>query len=194
MDAFLNFQIMNNMDKLTNIYWWKNQYYNLCAWINPRQKWLTKKIPNRFCDKVELIPLVLFEILVNFVEDEDGLESIWGNRYLNEEYSEDYRKIREPIRKELEEIYEYIKTDRARLEKELDESYPKAINGGDLFDHLEEDDSNGKKMYKLKSCEEIYGMSYEEAYCEVRRLEALIEERDTWAMTGIIKHRDYLWT
>lgn len=169
--------------------------YELRAWFNPRQKWLTKKIPNTWYDKVELIPLCLFEILKHFVEKEEGLESIWGERYLNDPHvSEDYRAIREPVRKELEEIYEYITKDRAQLEKELDGAYPEAINGGDLFDRVDEIDKNGNKFYTMKSCEEIYGMSYEEAYAEVRRLEALIEERDTWAMVGIIKNRAYLWS
>jgi hypothetical protein len=37
-------------------------------------------------------------------------------------------------------------------------------------------------------------MSYNDAYSKVNKLEALIEEKDTWAMTGIIKHRQHLWT
>jgi hypothetical protein len=37
-------------------------------------------------------------------------------------------------------------------------------------------------------------MPYKEAYAEVRRLEALIEEKDMWAMKTIIKHYQKMWT
>lgn len=179
---------------LTSSYHRRELKWDIICYFRPRQQWLVDKLPRQFCDKVELIPLVLFEILVNFVEDEEGLEGIWGDRYLNDEYSEDYRIIREPIRKELEEIYEYIKKDRPELEKQLDLSYPKPLDGGNFFDHITEVGEDGKKMYQMKSCEQIYGLSYKEAYAEVHRLEALIEERDTWAMIGIIKNREHLWT
>jgi Mn-dependent DtxR family transcriptional regulator len=46
----------------------------------------------------------------------------------------------------------------------------------------------------MRSCEELYGMPYKEAYAEVRRLEALIEEKDMWAMNTIIKHYQKMWT
>jgi hypothetical protein len=177
---------------ITNSYWWKEQFYNIRDWFNPRQKWLIKKIPNHFCDKVELIPIILFEILVNFVEDEEGLESIWGERYTGE--SEDWRLIREPIRKELEEIYDYIKNIRPQLQKELDVSYPKPLDGGNFFDHIDEIDKDGNKVYQMRTCEQIYGKSYKDAYAEVHRLEALIEEKDTWAMMGIVRLRQSLWT
>jgi hypothetical protein len=142
-----------------------------------------------------LIQLCIFESFKHFVEKEEGLESIWGSRYDGE--SEDWRIIRQPVREELEEIYEYIKSGRDLLQKELDESYPEPINGGCMLDHLDsivEEDGKEVIKYKMKSCEEIYGKSYYEAYAEVHRLEALIEEKDTWAMTGIIKNRAYLWT
>jgi hypothetical protein len=57
-----------------------------------------------------------------------------------------------------------------------------------------EEDGKTVKSYRMKSVEEIYGMSYEEAYREVHRLEKLIEDKDTEAMIGIIKNRQYLWT
>jgi len=134
-------------------------------------------------------------MLIHFVEVEEGLESIWGDNYLDDPHiSEDYRLAREPVRKELEEIYEYIKNGRPQLQKELDESYPNVIEDGSMFDRLFEEDKGTYKMYRMKTCEELYGKSYEEAYAEVHRLEALIDDRDTWAMTGIIKNRAYLWT
>jgi hypothetical protein len=171
------------------------QWWALKSWFNPRQKWLMDKIPRQFCDKVELIPLCIFESFKHFVEQEDGLEGIWGERYENDEsISEAYREQREPIRKELDAIYEYIKNERTSLQEQLENSYPVAINGGDLFDSVVSEDDTTPKYSTMNSCEKIYGMSYFEAYKEVHRLEALIEEKDTWAMISIIKNRMYLWT
>jgi Mn-dependent DtxR family transcriptional regulator len=49
-------------------------------------------------------------------------------------------------------------------------------------------------MKALRSCEEMYGLPYEEAYAETQRLEALIEEKDMWAMQTIVKYYQKLWT
>jgi len=185
------------MDTITNSFWWRMKWYGLRAWFNPRQKWLIKKIPNTWCDSVELVPLCLFEILKNFVEKEEGLESIWGDRYIGESCSEVYRESREPVRKELEEIYEYIKNGRSLLQEELDAAYPTPLDGGNLFDLCDpivEEDGKTVKSYIMKPVEAIYGMSFAEAYGEVHRLEKLIEDKDTKAMIGIIKNRAYLWT
>jgi hypothetical protein len=184
--------------RFTNSYWWREQFWKVRDYFNPRQKWLVKVIPKTYTDKVELVPLILFEILINFVEDEEGLDSIWSVEHINDPYiSEDYRAIREPIRKELDEVYEYIKTTRKVLQDTLGSSYPEAINGGDLFDRLTPimgEDGKTIILYEMKSCEEIYGKSYEEAYADVRRIEDLIEQKDAWAMETIVKHRNYLWT
>ena len=59
-------------------YKWK--VYNF---FRSSQHWLIKKIPRSYQDKVELIPLILFAILIDFVETEQGLNS------LNHEYTED---------------------------------------------------------------------------------------------------------
>ena len=187
-----------NMDKLTNSFWWRMKWCEIRDWFNPKQEWLYDKIPNHWCDKVELTWICLSEMLIHFVEVEDGLESIWGERYMDDPYtSQAYMESREPVRKELEEIYEYIKTDRPQLHNELENSYPKPLDGGDLFDHvvpIVEEDGKTVKAYQMKSVEEIYGMSFEEAYGEVHRLEKLIEDKDTEAMIAIIKNRQYLWT
>jgi hypothetical protein len=178
---------------LTSSYHRRELKWDIICYFRPRQQWLVDKLPRQFCDKVELIPLVMFEMLIHFVEDEEGLDGIWGPHY---EESDTWKSIREPVRKELEDAYNYIKTDRPLLQKELDESYPEALDGGSLLDHVDPViQEDGKiKHYTMRSCEQIYGMSYEEAYGEVHRLEKLIFERDTETMMTIIKHREYLWT
>lgn len=41
--------------------------------INPKQRWLIRKIPRHWKDKSELIPDLLFSMVIHFVEKEDGL-------------------------------------------------------------------------------------------------------------------------
>jgi len=78
----------------------------------PRQKWLTKKIPNTWCDKTELIRICLFECLVNYVEEE--MDSIdW-------EHCDEIKEAKANILK----CYLWIKIERPALEKEQEESWP----------------------------------------------------------------------
>jgi hypothetical protein len=72
---------------------------------------------------------------------------------------------------ELRDVYVYIKTERALLQKQHDESYPD---------------------YPLPL--ELEGKSYNEVYAETNRLEKLIKEKDQWAMHAIVNHVGYLWT
>ena len=46
----------------------------------------------------------------------------------------------------------------------------------------------------MRTCDDVYGMSFTEAYAEVDRLEKLIEEKDMWAMNTIVKYYQYMWT
>ena len=65
-------------------------------------------------------------------------------------------------------MYNYIKIIRPNLEKQLNNSYPPYPDSRSL--------------------------PYAVAYAESNRLEALIEERETWALNKIIEHRAVLWT
>jgi len=147
------------------------------AYFNPRQKWLTKVIPNTWCDKTELVPLVLFTILIDFVESEKGTDQLhvdWTDElekgYVTKEYVESVKAIYA----ELEEAYHYAKTGRAALQKALDESYP-------------EIDMTRKDAWKTEQ-------PYHIAYAETNRLEKELEDKDQWAMGIIIKHVGVLWT
>jgi hypothetical protein len=135
---------------------------------------------------------LLFTCLVHYVEKEEGLQDQvdWSDDlkkgYLSQEYYDNIKATDS----ELRAVYDYIKVERPALEEQYDNSYPtpssKEIN--DLF--VKNEDGN----YTMRSCEEMYGLSYEEAYAETHRLEALIEEKDMWAMQTIIKHYQKLWT
>ena len=147
------------------------------AFLNPRQKWLTKKIPNTWCDKVELIPLCLFEMIKHFVEDE--IDSVpWSldedveKGYCTREYSDKMVAAENKIR----EIYNYYTVVRPDLYKQLDGSFPDL--GANFMDSW---NSINIDLYKTM-------------YSELNRLEELIEKKDTEYLLDIIKLRGYLWT
>lgn len=162
-----------------------------------QQDWLRKEIPWDWCDKVELIPRLLFTCLINFVDEENGLNQLDGDwdkevsaGYVNQDYVDNVFKVYG----ELKEAYTYVKNERPQLLIDLDNSYPVMLNPNeDSFEPLQELE-NGLWVSVFKTCEERYGKSYEEVYRETNRLEALISEKDQWAMNIITKHVGYLWT
>lgn len=86
----------------------------LCK-INPRQKWLTKQIPNEWSDKVALIRDINFAMVVHFIDGEKCFEH---TDYENS--SEGHAKFA----RELMECYLYIKTRRPMLDKQCWDSFP----------------------------------------------------------------------
>ena len=184
-------RVFRSPSLLFNSFYWWDLRYKINAFFNPRQKWLTKTIPNTWCDKVSLVPHLLFTCLVHYVEDENGLqdEIDWSADLEKGYTSQEYVDNLKATDSELRSVYNYIKTERPQLEEQHDNSYPTSNSkGGDFFVQ----DADGR--YTMRSCEDLYGMSYEEAYAETHRLEALIEEKDMWAMQTIIKHYQKLWT
>jgi len=173
-----------------SFYWWDFRY-KLEAFFNPRQKWLTKTIPNTWCDKVTLIPHLLFTCLTHYVEDEKGLQDHidWTEDLEKGYVSQQYVDSVLETDRELRAVYNYIKTERSQLEEQHENSYPTPKDPNSDFLVQKEDG-----RYITKSCEELYGLSFEEAYAETHRLETLLEEKDMWAMNTIIKHHQKMWT
>lgn len=156
---------------LCNRFWRSDVIDPILTFFNPRQKWLTKVIPNTWCDKVELVPTVNFAILVDFVESEKGLSQLdlnWSddlkNGYVSQEYIDNVNRVYG----ELKDVYTYIKVERPHLEKQLSESYPPFPDSKDV--------------------------PYSVAYSEVNRIEKCLADKDTWALLKIIEHRGCLWT
>jgi hypothetical protein len=163
----------------TNAYTRSRVWDDVCAWFNPRQKWLTDVIPNTWCDKTELIPRVLFICLVDFVDNEKGLDQLnvdWSSDlaagYITQEYVDEVNSKYGLLK----EVYDYIKTERHQLHIDLDAAYPPMP---DLFT---------KRTVTMEEG------SYEKLYGEVNRIEKLIEEKDQWAMKAIVEHVGILWT
>jgi hypothetical protein len=101
-------------------------YYKIRDMLFPRQRWLTKKIPKDWCDKPELIKIILFETLVHFVEEENGLSDLKVN--WDEDISAGFIRQnaidhKRNILLRLNEAYSYIKNDRPRLIQKLADDY-----------------------------------------------------------------------
>jgi hypothetical protein len=145
--------------------------YALSCFFFPRQRWLTKKIPKTWCDKVELVPLVLFEILKNFVEDEEGLNQLdldWETDVANGWVSREYVDSVSADYIELKEAYTAIVETLPLLEKKEIE----------LLDAL------------LDS-----GMKYgSEEWIAHSSIEKEIEDLKMKTLQTIIKHYQILWT
>jgi hypothetical protein len=153
------------MDKIFCKWFWKDFYYKqISSRINPRQKWLIKKIPRTYCDKVELIRILLYECIIQFVE-KDGEDCF---NVVDWEWNKDVKDEGDKIK----EIYNWIKIERPLKEKEMWASYPEA----DIFN-----------LNKNKK-------SYEEKYGRVNELEKYIEDKDEKYLIEIVKLRRCLWT
>lgn len=102
-------------------------YEKISATLNPRQKWLTKKIPNTWSDKVWLIPELNFEMVVHFVDGEDCFSSVV--------YDDTTDHIK--FAKGLKECYHYITATRPKLQKDYDDSFPEKPTGDFKKDYVE---------------------------------------------------------
>jgi hypothetical protein len=176
MKAYLKnlFRVFRKPSMLFNRFWRSDVYYGFTSYFNPRQKWLTRVIPNTWCDKVELVPQIIFACLIDFVEGEKGLSQLdfdWEKELEDGHVSQEYVDNVIKVYSELRDVYVYIKTERALLQKQHVASYPD---------------------YPLPP--ELEGKGYYEVYAETNRLEKLIKEKDQWAMHAIVTHVGYLWT
>lgn len=112
----IQFYIRNKiLFKMTKGYVGNWIYENISCRISPRQKWMTKDVPNTWTDKVWLIPHINFKMVTHFVEDEKCFDFT------------DYEASGEPHIKfatELKECYDYIKNVRPSLEKQAENSFP----------------------------------------------------------------------
>jgi hypothetical protein len=184
-----------NLHLLTNRFFWSDIEWKIRNFFFPQTKWLRKLIGRGYCEPQWLIENVLFATLVHFVEEEDGLNAILNYDIAEESLKNDYITqgyidSREPIRQQVEAAYNYIKIVRPRMEIEMESLYPKSNKSfNELFVPIE-----GSTDKRMLSCEEQYGMSYDEAYGPVNDLEEEIKALDTFYLKVIIDNRESLWS
>lgn len=110
-EELFNSDFMIELRWLPSKVWWKIEKVldTINEFFNPRQKYLTSKIPNSWCDKTSLVRICLFEMLVHYIEEEDAFNFIdWSS-------TEKDKKIKQ----DLEMCYEYIKIRRPQIVKKL---------------------------------------------------------------------------
>ena len=171
-------------------YIWSNLCSTIKYWFKPQQKWLIDEIPNTWCDKTELIKRLLFKMLEHYVEEEHGLqdkEDWTTHEHVSQDYIDQVKKVDGSLR----EVYQYIKVRRPKLEKQLEDAYPKIEHAGvkcwrvvEFFKVL-----NDTPALKKEREDNI-----RKAYARVDHIEKLIIELDEWALTTIVKNRFSMWT
>lgn len=153
-----------------HFYWW---CHNL---LFPKQKWLTKKVPRGWSDKPELIRDILFECLVNYVEEEKAFDNLgwdWSDEVEAGHISQEEADATNKAREELEWAYVYIKCHRPRKKAYENDLLDKAFEGVDFFDTIP------------KQQEAILDESI--------KIEDYIREHDQKTLDIIVKHYERLW-
>lgn len=171
-------------------YWWDLQYKVKCFFY-PKQEWLTGVIPDTYCDKVELIPRMLFKCLEHHVEVERKVNWVhdvgydWAEEVKLKFVSQSYADEQMKVDKELMKAYNWIKTGRDGIDEQIDAAYPPREPLETLFSKSETVDGH----YEIT-------VSPEQTACykEVGRLEAIKLKKDKDCMRTIIKHHHRLWT
>ena len=176
---------------LSNKHFWFDLKYKIKCFFYPKQEWLTNVVPDTFCDKVELIPKVLFACLVDYIEVEKKQYFVhdigydWAEELKDGFVTQNYVDAVNLRDEELMKAYRYIKLDRDRLDLQIDEAYPPSLPFNELFT----DSRLVEGHYEL-----VVSPERTECYKEVNRLEAIKLEKDKECMRIIVKHHHQLWT
>lgn len=151
----------------------RNWYDCVRFWLNPRQKWLTKQIPNRWIDKDSLWELCILEGIKHYVEKDGGL-----HYYDAAQKDPDYPQHQREFDKEVRDNYELITVRLPAMEKELEAAWKKVPH----FDFKSFIGTNTSKR------------DYNETYGEVDRIEGEIGFLKTQIMIWAVTKRGSIWT
>ena len=144
-------------------------YYNIRDYFFSRQKWLTKQIPKNWQDKDTLFETIIFACIIHFIEEEKCFEvTDW------EGSGEDHARVA----RELRQYYKDIKETLPKLQKQLSAEFDKVP---DLLD------KNGQLSLNN-------GLTYQEMYGKVDRVEREIKALTDEIMIWAVKNRGYFWT
>ena len=157
---------MNNLiSKLFNKYFWSNLWYTqVSSRLNPRQKWLTKKIPRTWMDADDLVELCIFEILIFWWTKDDG-EEMTRFQYTSEE-DPALKEAAKRTYDRLKAAYEWASHGRKAAIIEAE----RTIEGMDSKNYVVED---------LQKYSELMNA---------------IETQETFYLNEIVDLRKYMWT
>lgn len=154
-------------------YWLIEAYENVRDWLNPRQKWLTKKIPNHWIDKDTLWELCILEGIKHHVREDGGLD------YFEEGQTDpNHPKHQKKYDRELNDIAIKAMVTLPNLEDALARAWAKIPTPS--FEH--------------GVINRLTNNSYEETYGEVDRLKKMISDLKTEIMVWAVKNRESIWT
>ena len=145
----------------------KELYWNIKTFFFPHQKWLTKKIPNHWIDKVTLWEICILEGLKHYVEEEIGVEELFDKNRWKEwtDKEKELSKAQIQFEEELKVYYNYVNLDLPTLNNQLEDAW--------------------KRVHKQK---------YETKYGEIDRLENTISDLKTKVMLWCVLKREFIWT
>ena len=176
---------------LLNKHFWLDLKYKIKCFFCPKQEWLTDVIPDTFCDKVELIPNLLFACLVDYIEVEKKKTYVndigydWAEELKDGFVTQTYVDAVNLRDEELMKAYDYIKRGRDVIQARIEWAYPPTQPFDELFTESRAADGH----YEL-----VVSPERTECYKEVNRLEAIKLEKDKECMRIIVKHHHQLWT
>ena len=156
--------------------WWrycfiKDALKSISNFISPQQSWAVKGIYHNWMDKPEFILEILYRSIVHYVEAEKCFERIdWETREEDKECASFIKKT-----------YKWIKVERPKLVKKIDE----IISNGFSQNNLDDPTSKTLDLFSSKS--------YEEIYPGLDDLKSELEKKDQEYLALIIKWRRYLW-
>ncbi len=159
------------MNKFFKNWYWRDLWYKIDTFFNPRQKWLTSKIPNSHLDKDHILEIVILECIKNYVTEEIGVEELFRkNRWSKKdrEFMNGLNKSQIKFENELKKIYKLITIKLPALERQLELAWEElAVR------------ENG---------------DYKKVYRETNKLDKKIESLKTKIMNWAVLNRNSMWT
>jgi len=148
-------------------YKYKQIWYDIRDWFNPRQKWLIKKIPNHWVDKDTLWEICILEGIKHFVEKEKVFD-VWCNDNPPEQ-AEFIKEVRENYRL-VTEVLPSLESGMEMAWKDVPPTDFSKINRG------------------------MTSFQYDMTYGVIDRYEKEIVELKTKVMWWAVTNRNKLWT
>jgi len=164
--------------KILYPYFWSDLKYKIRDFFFPRQKWLTNCIPTNYTENDDLVEIILFKILQEFVEVEIGKKELFDpDRWKNEnnEWTENQRKFEEELKKH----YVLLTQTLPELQKKEDEEWEKIPPFS---------------LNEITSGKWIANNSYKKTYNGVDLAEKNKEDLKNKICEFVVKNRHLMWT
>jgi len=148
-------------------------------------KKIRDSIPKNWIDICDLIPKINYLLVEEFYKNEYKPNiKTWNKDPSTTKFS-----------KWLESFYKFIKVEKPRMEKQVLNAIPD-VPLSKWFKPLETKSlvQNKLQVRELKSCQELFGKSYEQVYNKSNKLEQKLTEMETKFLKELIEYRAFFWT